>query len=76
MGDSCNRDQFLGERSSTRTHHHMASHHSKSNWSLGWGNEEAETKVPKPQPTEKPPVVDTQKGWYSLLEFVLENFKI
>ncbi|GAB5360869.1 hypothetical protein AAMO2058_000664500 [Amorphochlora amoebiformis] len=26
-------------RSTTRTHHHMSTHHSKSNWSIGGGSE-------------------------------------
>ena len=40
MGDSCNRDNFIGDRSSTRTYHASAQHHSKSQWSLGWSEPE------------------------------------
>ena len=36
MGDKCNRDNQLGDRSSTRLFHADAHHHSKSSWSLGW----------------------------------------
>jgi len=31
----------MGDRSSTRTYHSAASHHSKSSWSLGWTEPEA-----------------------------------
>ncbi|GBG28436.1 Protein SPIRAL1 [Hondaea fermentalgiana] len=30
----------MADRSSTRTHHSSAQHHSRSQWSLGWGDEE------------------------------------
>jgi hypothetical protein len=30
-----NSSNMIIGRSSTKTHHHMASHHSKSNWSIG-----------------------------------------
>mmetsp|Transcript_3288 Transcript_3288/g.4165 ORF Transcript_3288/g.4165 Transcript_3288/m.4165 type:complete len:132 (+) Transcript_3288:159-554(+) len=58
MGDKCNRDQFLSDRASTRTHHHMASHHSKSSWSLGWTEEEqkpAPTTTTESVPVAEPP---------------------
>ena len=53
MGDKCNRNNFFkeGDRSSTKTHHHMASHHSKSSWSMGWSEPEpAAAAKPKAQP--------------------------
>ena len=39
MSDRQNLGNFIGDRSSTRVFHKDSHHHSKSSWSLGWGDD-------------------------------------